>query len=88
MRLVVQPRHDARPLFPGMVLVGSVAAGFVAVGLIFAASGVDPFYATWRILSGSFGSVFGIKETVAKAIPRSEERRGGKEGRSRWVPVH
>lgn len=69
MRFVVQPRHEASRRFSGLLLVGSVAAGFVAVGVVFAASGVDPFYAIWRILGGSFGSLFGLKETLTKAIP-------------------
>jgi len=69
MRLKVEPRYDVPRALPALVLVGSVTGGLVAAGMIFAASGVDPFYAIWRIFSGSFGSLFGLKETVTKAIP-------------------
>jgi len=69
MRVKVEPRYDVSRGFPALVLAGSVVAGLVGVGVIFAASGVNPFYAIWRIFSGSFGSVFGLKETITKAIP-------------------
>jgi simple sugar transport system permease protein len=51
------------------VLVLSLLAGFVAVGLVFTVKGVNPFFALWKILAGSFGSPYGISETITKAIP-------------------
>jgi ABC-type uncharacterized transport system, permease component len=36
---------------------------------IFLLRGVNPFYAFYKIFQGSFGSAFGIKETITKAIP-------------------
>lgn len=52
-----------------MVLAASVAAGLAAVGVVFAVNGANPFYALWRIFAGSFGSLYGLGETVTKAIP-------------------
>ena len=51
------------------VLLGSLVAGLATVSLIFVISGVNPFYAIFKIFTGSFGSWYGIKETVTKAIP-------------------
>ena len=35
-----------------LVLVGSLVAGLLAICIVFAASGVDPFYALYRIFCG------------------------------------
>lgn len=51
------------------VLFGSLVAGLIAVGCVFVIKGVNPFYAIGRIFSDSFGSTYGIYETIAKAIP-------------------
>ena len=50
-------------------LVFSLAAGLLAISVIFTVFGVNPFYALAKIFSGSFGSLYGIKETITKAIP-------------------
>ncbi len=47
----------------------SLAAGLAAVSLVFLAAGINPFYALFRIFSGSFGSIYGFQETLTKAIP-------------------
>jgi general nucleoside transport system permease protein len=52
-----------------LVPVLSIGAGLVVISLIFAISGANPLYAFVKIFSGSFGSRFGLKETVTKAIP-------------------
>jgi len=51
------------------VLVLSLLAGFAAMSVVFAASRVNPLFALKEILFRSFGSVYGLKETVTKAIP-------------------
>jgi len=51
------------------VLVLSLAAGLVASGLVFLVRGVNPFFALWRIFRGSFGSLYGLSETLTKALP-------------------
>ncbi len=52
-----------------ITLVTSLAAGIIIVGIIFAVNDVDPFFALGKIFIGSFGSLYGFKETVTKAIP-------------------
>ncbi|MBF0201583.1 MAG: ABC transporter permease [Desulfamplus sp.] len=49
--------------------MGSIAAALGAIGLVFLFSGINPFYAVAQIFLGSFGSIYGIMETVTKAIP-------------------
>jgi simple sugar transport system permease protein len=51
------------------VLLGSLAAGLLTISFIFILSGVNPLYAIFKIFTGSFGSWYGIKETITKAIP-------------------
>ncbi len=65
----IEEREDASRLFSFAVLVLSLAAGFAAVGLVFAAAGADPVFAIKKIFVGSFGSLYGVKETLSKAIP-------------------
>jgi len=76
MRLVLQvlPRREARSkaaarLRSSLVVLGSLAAGLAAVGVVFAGSGVNPLYALVRIFAGSFGSRYGLGETLTKFIP-------------------
>ncbi len=58
---------SARQTF--VILLLSLLAGLFAIGLIFLLNGRNPFYAIYKIFSGSFGSIYGIKETITKAIP-------------------
>lgn len=69
MTIDVLPRERAGRAFTWLVLLGSLLAGLVAVGIIFALNGVNPVFAIYEIFRSSFGSWFGIKETIAKAIP-------------------
>ena len=52
-----------------LTLLFSLLAGLFTIGLIFLLSGVNPLFAFYKIFSGSFGSAYGIKETITKAIP-------------------
>lgn len=52
-----------------MTNIFSLAAGLVVISIIFLFAGVNPLYAISEIFSGSFGSVYGFKETITKAIP-------------------
>jgi general nucleoside transport system permease protein len=69
VELVVDRRRSITPSLQFLILVASLAAGLVAVGIVFAAKGVNPFVAIARIFSDSFGSAYGIYETITKAIP-------------------
>ena len=67
--LISEKRETAPRSLPVLVLVLSLVCGFIAVGIVFLASGVNPFFALARIVTGSFGSFYGLKETITKAIP-------------------
>ncbi len=62
-------REKITPAHQMMTLLFSIMAGLFAIGLIFLAFGVNPVFAMMKIFTGSFGSMYGIKETVTKAIP-------------------
>ena len=67
--LRIEKREQATATLRATVLVLSLLAGFVAVGVLFVARGVNPFFALWKILGGSFFDLYGLSETVTKAIP-------------------
>lgn len=69
MRVHVSPREHTGLAFNVGVLLLSLLGGLVAVGIVFITRGVNPLLAIWSIFRGSFGSWYGIKETVTKAIP-------------------
>ncbi len=69
MKIKVFPREYAGGPFNALVLLLSLLAGLVAVGVVFALKEINPFFAIFSIFKGSFGSWFGIKETITKAIP-------------------
>ncbi len=69
MPVLILPRERTTVLFNIMVLLGSLIAGLVAVGIIFLTYGINPFFAIYEIFRASFGSAFGFKETLTKAIP-------------------
>lgn len=52
-----------------MTNIFSLLAGLMVISIIFMIAGVNPLYAISEIFSGSFGSVYGLKETLTKAIP-------------------
>ena len=69
MRIRVQKREETESSFSLLILAISLLGGLVAVGIVFAVNRVNPFYALWKIFGGSFGSLYGFKETITKAIP-------------------
>lgn len=69
LKLRVADRIDILPRHSLLSLVFSLAGGLIVISFIFLLSGVNPLYAIAKIFSGSFGSLFGLKETVTKAIP-------------------
>lgn len=50
-------------------LLLSLLAGLLAISMMFLVFGINPFFAITQIFMGSFGSFFGLKETVTKSIP-------------------
>lgn len=69
LRLKISDREEITPLWSLLTLAGSLAAGLAAISVIFLLSGANPLYAIGKIFTGSFGSIYGLKETVTKAIP-------------------
>lgn len=62
-------RYNITPFRSFLTNVLSLLAGLIVIGIIFLIVGVNPLYAIFKIFSGSFGSFYGFKETVTKAIP-------------------
>ncbi|MCG8684273.1 MAG: ABC transporter permease [Desulfobacterales bacterium] len=69
IRITTSDRYNISALRSFMTNVGSLGAGFLVVSIIFLIAGVNPLYAISEIFMGSFGSLYGIKETITKAIP-------------------
>ncbi len=67
--LEISDRQTYGKLFSFGVVAASVLCGLIAIGLLFLMKGVNPAYAIWKIFAGSFGSLYGIRETLTKAIP-------------------
>jgi len=65
----ISDRINRKPIHSLLALIFSLAAGLAAISLIFLIFGVNPFFAIAKIFGGSFGSLYGLKETVTKAIP-------------------
>ena len=69
MNIELFPRENVTPRLKFLTLSGALFSGLVAVGIVFAMNGVNPFMAIFAIFKGSFGSLYGIFETITKAIP-------------------
>lgn len=62
-------RYRITPVRSIMTNILSLTAGLFAISIIFLCCGVNPISVLAEIFSGSFGSMYGIKETITKAIP-------------------
>ena len=69
LRFKVSDREQVSALGSFITLLLALAAGMVVVGGIFLLCGVNPLFAFQKIFIGSFGSLYGFKETITKAIP-------------------
>ncbi|RKX88302.1 MAG: ABC transporter permease [Spirochaetes bacterium] len=69
MQIDLLPREKSTAGLNLLILLGSLLTGLLAVSVIFAINGVNPAAAIFAIFKGSFGSWYGIKETITKAIP-------------------
>ncbi|BBO89787.1 ABC transporter permease [Desulfosarcina ovata] len=65
----VTDREDVSAAGSFVTLLLSLIAGLLVIGLIFLLCGVNPLFAFKKIFLGSFGSWYGIKESITKAIP-------------------
>ena len=68
-RYKISAREQITTIGAFTTLMLALAAGMLVIGAIFLACGVNPLYAFKKIFLGSFGSAYGIKETITKAIP-------------------
>ncbi len=69
IKIKTSDRYDITPLRSLLTNILSLAAGILVISFVFLCIGVNPVYAFTKIFSGSFGSIYGIKETLTKAIP-------------------
>ncbi len=65
----VSDRDQLSAMGSFVTMMLALTAGLVAIGVIFFLCGVNPLFAFKKIFSGSFGSLYGFKETITKAIP-------------------
>ncbi|MEM5947342.1 ABC transporter permease [Spirochaetia bacterium 38H-sp] len=65
----LEKRIDFPVWFPFFAVFISLVTGLVFSAIIFALKGVNPLIVLGGIFSGSFGSLYGLKETLGKAIP-------------------
>lgn len=69
IKIKTTDRYNITPLRSLVTNLLSLSAGLMVISLIFLFVGVNPVYAIKEIFSGSFGSAYGFKETLTKAIP-------------------
>jgi general nucleoside transport system permease protein len=69
LRFKISDREQISAAGTFLTMLLALLAGLVVIGIIFILCGVNPFFAFMKIFSGSFGSFYGIKETITKAIP-------------------
>ncbi|MBN1648823.1 MAG: ABC transporter permease [Spirochaetales bacterium] len=69
MKLQVTPRQTLTRGNSILIPLFSLIGGFALVSIVFLVKGINPFFALFSIFHDSFGSIYGIKETIRKAIP-------------------
>ena len=69
IKIKTTDRYNITAFRSFMTNILSLFAGLVMISIIFLIVGVNPIYAISKIFSGSFGSLYGFKETLTKAIP-------------------
>lgn len=69
IKIKTTDRYNITAFRSFMTNIGSLAAGLLMISLVFLVVGVNPIFAITEMFSGSFGSFYGFKETITKAIP-------------------
>src|SRR5258706_2535234 len=64
-------------------MISAELAEFIAVD-----TGFYPLLVVTGVVLGLFGSTISVRRFIGETVTRSEERRVGKECRSRWSPYH
>ncbi len=68
-KMHIQRRPNPSKTTQVVALALSLVFAFITIAILFFVLGVDPLFAFVRIFRGGFGSVYGLTETVSKAIP-------------------
>ena len=69
IRITTADRYDITGFRSLMTNIFSLLAGLAAISIVFLLAGANPVHAIIEIFQGSFGSAYGIQETITKAIP-------------------
>jgi len=69
LSLSLEKRLEPSPVAPYLLPLLSVALALPAGGMILALAGTNPWEAYKAMAVGAFGSLYGLSETVVKAIP-------------------
>ena len=69
MSITVEKRLAAPRWLQFLAPFLSLLLALIAIGVLFVAVGVDPFFAYVEIFKGGFGSLYGLSEAVVKATP-------------------
>ncbi len=69
IKITTTDRYNITGVRSLMTNVASLGAGVLVISAIFLAVGVNPVFAIKEMFMGSFGSAYGFKETLTKAIP-------------------
>jgi simple sugar transport system permease protein len=69
IRLIEEDRRELPLHIRALIRAASLAAGLIAMALIFAASGKNPAMGLWRIFRSGFLTSYGIGETLSRALP-------------------
>lgn len=69
LRVVAVERQESSRRLKLAVLGLSLVAGLLAMGLFFAIAGANPVYGLYRVFRSGFFSVYGLGESLARAVP-------------------
>ncbi|HON82536.1 MAG TPA: ABC transporter permease [Caldisericia bacterium] len=67
--IVIEKRKKYNTKQNLIIIIISIFLSLFISSLIFSLRGINPFFALYKIIFSSFGSLYGIKETITKAIP-------------------
>jgi ABC-type uncharacterized transport system permease subunit len=69
IKFYTEDRYNITTFRSFMTNIMALVMGLVMISIIFLIAGANPIFAISEIFMGSFGSMYGIKETITKAIP-------------------
>jgi len=67
--IYIERRKKFSPIQNFILILIFISLSLIISSLIFTLRGLNPFFVLSKILLSSFGSLYGIKETITKAIP-------------------